>query len=503
MINELLLDFKNDRNNISLFLEIVKYYRFNNRFIDAENFINENEQFKNDDRVRFELANICFCVDKKDMAIELFEKLLSSKTINISNVVFELIKLYKQKQEYQKAIDAIDVALKKEPKNKELYLQKIIFHRFVPDGKSAIDTIKQFKENIQYTESNKLIKNIETVEKTRRQIAPYRCFFTWGMHYNCNYNCAYCYAPKPQDITFENNLNNVAKYEKLEKIIDGWKNIYDKYGSSRIRLDGGEPSIYPNFFEIVKELSKIHRLQLNTNLSFDVNKFCDVSNPETIRVDASLHCEYTKLETFVNKLNFLKQKGYKLTVSYVGYPDFLENIPLAKKEIEKMDIPFFVHPYSGFYEERQYPQSYTEQDKKFIYDIDCQSKTELVWRQERKSKYKDKKNINVGTKWTKEEIEKNQQKKQKYFEEQIKVGKYKMCEMGHMYARIYPNGNTYRCCSSDGNTYLGNLFDKTIILLEKAEKCYDIDNCRCWRCMIPGEEFRWLHTWLDDWEIEI
>ena len=78
-----------------------------------------------------------------------------------------------------------------------------------------------------------------------------------------------------------------------------------------------------------------------------------------------------------------------------------------------------------------------------------------------------------------------------------------MCEMGHMYARIYPNGNTYRCCSSDGNTYLGNLFDKTIILLEKAEKCYDIDNCRCWRCMIPGEEFRWLHTWLDDWEIEI
>ena len=207
MINELLLDFKNDRNNISLFLEIVKYYRFNNRFIDAENFINENEQFKNDDRVRFELANICFCVDKKDMAIELFEKLLSSKTINISNVVFELIKLYKQKQEYQKAIDAIDVALKKEPKNKELYLQKIIFQRFVPDGKSAIDTIKQFKENIQYTESNKLIKNIETVEKTRRQIAPYRCFFTWGMHYNCNYNCAYCYAPKPQDITFENNQN--------------------------------------------------------------------------------------------------------------------------------------------------------------------------------------------------------------------------------------------------------------------------------------------------------
>jgi hypothetical protein len=49
----------------------------------------------------------------------------------------------------------------------------------------------------------------------------------------------------------------------------------------------------------------------------------------------------------------------------------LENIPLAKKTIESMNIPFFVHPYSGFYEDRQYPQSYTEQDKKFMDDIEC------------------------------------------------------------------------------------------------------------------------------------
>ena len=503
MIETLIDSFQKNKNNISAFLEIVKYYRFNNKFSEAEKFIDENEQFKNNDKVNFELANIYTCLDKKRQAIEIFEELMKSKDVKTSDVVFELIKLYKQKQEYKKAVEVIDFALKKEPKNKELYLQKIIFQRFIPNGKAAVDTLKEFKKNIEDINSNKLIKNIENVEESRRQIAPYRCFFTWGMHYNCNYNCAYCYAPKPQDITFGNNPNNIAKYGKLENIIDSWKNIYDKYGSSRIRLDGGEPSIYPNFFEIIKELSKIHRLQMNTNLSFDVNKFCDVANPETIRVDASLHCEYTKLDTFVEKLSFLKQKGYKLTVSYVGYPDFLENIPLAKKTIEKMEIPFFVHPYSGFYEDRQYPQSYTEQDKKFIYDIDCESKIELVWRQDRKSKYKDKTNINIGKKWSKEEIEKFQQIKQKQFEEKIKFGKYKICEMGRMYARIYPNGNTYRCCSSDGNTYLGNLFDKSIRLLEKPEKCYDIDNCRCWRCMVPGEETRWLHTWLDDWETEI
>ena len=83
MINKLLLNFKSNKNDISLFLEIVKYYRFNNNFIEAEKIIKENDQFKDDDRVQFELANIYFCSDEKEKAIELFEKLLNSKVLNI------------------------------------------------------------------------------------------------------------------------------------------------------------------------------------------------------------------------------------------------------------------------------------------------------------------------------------------------------------------------------------------------------------------------------------
>lgn len=104
-------------------------------------------------------------------------------------------------------------------------------------------------------------------------------------------------------------------------------------------------------------------------------------------------------------------------------------------------------------------------------------------------------------KLTEEQIRQNEFSKQKKQIENKKNNEFKLCEMGRMYARIYPNGNVYRCCAYDGNTYLGNLFDKTIKLLDKPEKCYDIKDCRCWRCMIPGEESRWLNTWMDDWEI--
>ena len=83
MINKLLLDFQNNKNDISLFLEIVKHYRFSKNFAEAEKVINENERFKDDDRVKFELANIFFCIGKKDEAIKLFENLINSKTVNI------------------------------------------------------------------------------------------------------------------------------------------------------------------------------------------------------------------------------------------------------------------------------------------------------------------------------------------------------------------------------------------------------------------------------------
>ena len=52
----------------------------------AGNSINIGSQ-ANDDRVKFELANIFFCIGKKDEAIKLFENLINSKTVNILYVV--------------------------------------------------------------------------------------------------------------------------------------------------------------------------------------------------------------------------------------------------------------------------------------------------------------------------------------------------------------------------------------------------------------------------------
>ena len=86
MINKLLECFKKNKNNISVFLEIVKYYRFNNKLLEAEQFIKENNQFKNNSDVKFELANIYSCENRKEESITIFEELTNS--VILFNILF-------------------------------------------------------------------------------------------------------------------------------------------------------------------------------------------------------------------------------------------------------------------------------------------------------------------------------------------------------------------------------------------------------------------------------
>ena len=403
----------------------------------------------------------------------------------------------------RKALEIIDCQISQEQENVTLYIEKMILQRYLCEGKKAMETLQNIKKLKISSELRHCIENIEKVEKTRRITAPYRLIVTWTMHYECNYKCAYCYAPRPEYVTFKNNPNNTARYEKLETITDSWKSIYDKYGMARVRIDGGEPSIYPSFHELMSDMSKYHRLQIGTNLSFDVNKFCDFTDPDNVRIDASLHCEFVSLEDFARKLEILQKKKYKLSVSYVAYPEFLKNIPESKKVIENMGIPFFIHPFSGCYNGKQYPAAYAEKEKNFIYDMDKKSEAELDWRNQMADTEFFHFESDKETAMSDETGEKIRNIISEEYITNKKNGRFKKCEMGRMYARMYPNGNTYRCCLFNENTYLGNLFDKSVKLLEEPEKCYYVDSCRCWRCMVPNEESRWFNTWVDDWETEI
>jgi len=408
---------------------------------------------------------------KKDDWPEAIEEFKKALELNPSNIWahIELGKLYRNELKCDTAEKKFREVLNMSPDNEQaeqVYICLGEIHRM--QGEYGL-AMKEFEEALKVNPDNKRLRMwIERADQVfgfRKEIAPYRVFFTWGMHYQCNYKCSYCNTPKPEDHFFNEKEKNRAIYLGVQEWLQVWDNIYKKYGSCRIRLDGGEPSIYPSFNELVTAISQQHLLQINTNLSFDLQNFAKKVSPDRVRIDASFHPEFVTLEDFLHKILILNEHRFKIVVSCVAYPPFLERIEEYKQPFENLHIPFIIHPLSGELNGKIYPRDYEMEEISKIYNFDEASRLIMCW----------KKGEN-------------------------KTVKGKLCRMGQIYGRIYPNGDVYRCCADGGMLKLGNICEDTFQLLDNPLPC-ECENCPCWKCMIVGEEERWISQWLDDWEM--
>jgi tetratricopeptide (TPR) repeat protein len=407
-------------------------------------------------------------IEDWDGALKHFEKVLE---INPSNAWahIEIAKLYRNKTEFRTAEDKFKKALNlplDAQQAQEAHISLGEIYRLL--GKYNL-AAKEFDKAREINPNNERLRTFlaraKEVRGFRKEIPPYRVFFTWRIHYQCNYRCSYCNAPKPEKPFFEQEKRNVAVYQGLQRCIESWRGVYEKYGSCRIRLDGGEPSVYPSFIELVEGISQYHYLQINTNLSFDIHSFLQKVNPERVRLDASFHPEYLSLEDFVDRIRQLRANKFKIVVAVVAYPPFLNKISEYKRPIEELHIPFIVHPFSGEFNRKSYPRDYRMEEVSRIYSLDEASRLIMSWRKG-----------------------------------EDKTTRGRLCHMGQMYATIFPNGEVFRCCVQDNRLSLGSLFDGGFKLLDSPLVC-NCQSCPCWRCMIVTEEEHWTKLWMDDWEI--
>lgn len=286
----------------------------------------------------------------------------------------------------------------------------------------------------------------------RSTIPPNRVFFSWYINNECNYSCSYC---KPQEYK--------TTFLSVERWFDIWTDIYQRYGSCQIHISGGEPFLYPNFICLISNLSKIHTLEFSTNLSWEVNKFIENISPQKARIGLSFHPEFADLEEFFNKVVVLRNAGFETWVNYVGYPPILKDMPRYRNKFKEMNLPFNILPFSGDFDGRKYPEGYTPEEKKCLMIFD---KNEDV----------NKKTID----WRTDEVKSST--------------KGRLCRMGQMYARIYPNTDVSKCCGNEAKK-LGNLLNDKLTLLETPEPC-ECEQCPCWRCMLVGKEDEFKKHWV-------
>jgi organic radical activating enzyme len=313
----------------------------------------------------------------------------------------------------------------------------------------------------------------------RSTIPPKKCFFTWDIHYACNYRCSYCFFC---DSWEEEKKKN--RYPGLDRWKRIWDDIYERYGEAHLHISGGEPFHYPDFIDLVVHLTKNFTVEFDTNLSFDVEEFMRRVGPERVKFATSFHPQFADFEVYLKKVTALKKGGYDLGVNYVAFPEQLKDMARYKQRLDEVHISFDIMPFRGKYRGSEYPQSYTDAEKELICSCDPRTAPRMLGAYGKKEGADEQKAPAATDK------------------PQAPTGPAatnphygKPCRMGQMYAKIHANGNAYRCCLIKDGGLLGNLIDGTFALYEEPQPC-TYDKCPCWVAMVVNEEQNWLFHWV-------
>ena len=264
-----------------------------------------------------------------------------------------------------------------------------------------------------------------------------KLYFSWDIHYKCNFRCPYCWFYKGWVMAAKQNI-----YLSPEEWIVHWEKIYEKYGSVHIEITGGEPFIYPNFIKLIKLLSIIHTLKITTNMSGDIETFTKEINPERVNLDLNFHPLFIDLDTITRKALILKKAGFKAGICYLAYPPQMQmgKIDYLSEHFKDVGIGFALAAFWGEYNGIRYPQGYTEEEKEFIKpylgDIN-----RIIYHLEGGSP------------------------------------KGKLCNAGYKYAGIHANGDVVRC-GPLADKIIGNILNDNFNLLDKPMPC-EANACPC------------------------
>ena len=194
-----------------------------------------------------------------------------------------------------------------------------------------------------------------------------RVVFAWDMHYSCNFRCPYCfYTTAGWTELAQRNM-----YKTPEEWGAIWKRIYGKYDRCQLRVTAGEPFTYPDFVEVVAEVSKWHDVQITTNCSYteQMKKFVYGVDPKEVELDCTFHPLQGNFETFVNNVLLLRHNKFTANVCYLAYPPQMPQMGEYKKKFTERGIYMNMAIFWGRYKDNDYPFAYTEEEKKWIKEV--------------------------------------------------------------------------------------------------------------------------------------
>jgi len=283
--------------------------------------------------------------------------------------------------------------------------------------------------------------------------------FDWIINYDCNYRCKYCWY-FGQWKQLEESVSQIP----YEGIINFWERIYNEYNKAKIIISGGEPFLYPRFTELMLTISKLHEIVVITNLSIYPDDLVKYAYKNNIEINASFHPDFANYNKFKKYAIDLKNNGLLYDITCLAWPPYIKNIEDFRKEFSDLGFNFSARPFYGLYDDRIYPESYTEEEKRII--------------ENKNNSEKDLKNQfqkDIKTSEFNASIAK------------VKNTKNKLCYAGSKFANIEQDGKIYRCGTD--KKYIGQITDNEIPFYSEAKRCRE-ERCMCnrWQGLLVEDE---------------
>ena len=194
----------------------------------------------------------------------------------------------------------------------------------------------------------------------------------------CNYDCSYCINEGMRE---EHKLNR----KRAEMRSEDWANSLNRidFKDVPLTLGGGEPTIYDGFYDLLDNLDKKIKIDLLTNLEFDMSKFLKRVNPErfnknnnpayrSIRVSFHPEREIKKrgyMKGLIERARYLQENKFSIGIFGISHPKNLEaNMEMAELSRQNQ-VYFFVKDFLGDYGEKlfghfAYPLALDGKEKK-------------------------------------------------------------------------------------------------------------------------------------------
>ena len=147
----------------------------------------------------------------------------------------------------------------------------------------------------------------------------YETFFvTWSLHNFCNFRCEYCPSNLNNGTTKNINFEKVKKfYFKLKQIVGSKKIIF--------AFSGGEPTLHPEFVDIIKFLSDNEcEICMTTNGSRGI-EWWKQAEPYIDHMVISYHPRWTKKDKLKEDIDFLSETCW-INLDLMMIPEYWDAI---------------------------------------------------------------------------------------------------------------------------------------------------------------------------------